>query len=192
MPLDKMPGSEQLVAGDAMTSVKWIAIGVCCLWAAGAANSSQTVAYTYDALGRLKQAQVQSGPEAGTLQVFTLDPAGNRINYPVSGATTPASITASMTSTVINQTVMGTPLTVNFSGTAVGGTVSFYENGVFLGSTWVANGQASIILEDFPRGTHTITVNYSGDGTHAAQTTTFTIRVASLSWLPAVLELLLN
>ena len=65
MPLDKMPGSEQLVARDAMTSVKWIAIGVCCLWA-GAANSSQTVAYTYDALGRLKQAQVRSGPEAGT------------------------------------------------------------------------------------------------------------------------------
>jgi len=175
-----------------MKSVMGIAVATGCLCVAGVANASQTVAYTYDALGRLKQSQVQSGPEAGTLQVFTLDPAGNRTNYSVSGATTPASITASMTSTVINQTVAGTPLTVNFSGTSVGGTVTFYENGVYLGSTWVANGQASIILEDFPQGTHTITVNYSGDGTHAAQTTTFTIRVSNLSWLPAVLQLLLN
>jgi hypothetical protein len=44
---------------------------------------------------------------------------------------------------------MGTPLAVNFSGSSVSGTVTFTENGVFLGSTWVASGQASIIFEDF-------------------------------------------
>jgi hypothetical protein len=125
-------------------------------------------------------------------QVFVYDAAGNRVQYQVSGSISGTPVTLSMGNTVVNQTVMGTPLTVTFSGSSVSGTVTFTENGVFLGSTWVANGQASVIFEDLPKGVHTITVAYSGDGTHAAKTMTFTIKVQDLSWLPAVLELLSN
>jgi hypothetical protein len=80
---------------------------------------------------------------------------------------------------------------VSFTGSSVGGTVTFTENGVFLGSTSVANGEASIILEGYPKGVHTITASYSGDATHVAQTATFTIRVQDPR-LPAVLDLLLS
>jgi len=156
-----------------------------------AAEAAQTVIYAYDALGRLTQTQTQSGAEIGMKQVFAYDAAGNRTHYQVSGSTAGTPVTLSMSNLVINQTLGGTPLTVNFGG-SVDGTVTFTENGVFLGSTWVDGGQASIIFEDFPKGVHTITVAYSGDGTHAAKSMTFTIKVQDLSWLPAVLELLSN
>jgi hypothetical protein len=97
-----------------------------------------------------------------------------------------------MSSPTVNITPSGAPLMVSISGAPTAGTVTFTENGVFLGSTWVMNGQAGIFLEDFPKGSHTISVSYSGDGSHAAQTATFTIKVQDLRWLPAVLELLLS
>jgi hypothetical protein len=175
-----------------MRSKRLISIGAGCICASGAAHAAQTVNFTYDALGRLVQSQIQSGPESGVTQVYQYDPAGNRIQYLVSGATSQTSTTLSMSNNFVNQTVAGTPLTVHFTGSSVYGTVTFTENGVFLGSTWVTDGQASIILEDFPRGVHTITAMYFGDGTHAAQTTSFTIRVQNLNWLPAVMELLSN
>jgi hypothetical protein len=81
---------------------------------------------------------------------------------------------------------------VNVSGSATGGTVTFTESGTFLGIASVASGQAAISLDGFPTGTHTITVTYSGDGSHAPQVSTFTITVRDLRWLPAVLELLLS
>jgi hypothetical protein len=81
---------------------------------------------------------------------------------------------------------------VHVSASSSSGTVTFSENGVFLGSAWVIDGQGSIFLEGFANGVHSITATYSGDGTHAAQTTTFTIKVQDLRWLPAVLDLLLS
>jgi hypothetical protein len=39
---------------------------------------------------------------------------------------------------------------------------------------------------------HTITATYSGDANNAPTTHTFTIKVQNLSWLPAVLEILLS
>jgi hypothetical protein len=56
----------------------------------------------------------------------------------------------------------------------------------------VTNGQVSINLQGLPKGAHTITASYSGDGTYAAQTTTFTLKVQDLSWLPAILNLLMQ
>jgi len=175
-----------------MRSNGLIAFGAGCICASGAAYAAQTVNFTYDALGRLIQSQIQSGAGSGVIQGFLYDAAGNRTQYQVSGATGQTSVTLSMSNTVVNQTLAGTPLTVNFSGSSVSGTVTFTENGVFLGSTWVDNGQASIIFEGFPKGVHTITVSYLGDGTHAAQALNFTIKVQDLSWLPAVLQLLQN
>ena len=71
-------------------------------------------------------------------------------------------------------------------------TVTFSENGAFLGSAPVYDGQASIVLEGFSLGAHTITVSYSGDSANAPYTYTFTIKVQDLSWLPGVLQILLS
>jgi len=171
-----------------MRSKGLIAVATGSLCASGMCYAQQTVTYGYDALGRLTHTQIQSGVGQGGAQVFSYDAAGNRLLYQVS---TNTQNTLNM-SGAANQTTAGTPLTVNFSGSSVGGTVTFTENGVFLGSTSVANGQASILLESYSKGTHTITASYSGDGIHAAQTVTFTVRVQDLGWLPPVLKLLLS
>lgn len=171
-----------------MMSKPLIAVGMLCLCASGTSYAQQTVTYAYDALGRLIHTQVQSGVEQGVTQAYNYDAAGNRLLYLVSLST---QNTLSM-SGASNQTTAGTPLTVSFSGSTVTGTVTFMENGVFLGSTTVANGQASILLEGYSKGTHTIAAIYSGDSIHAAQNVTFTIRVQDFGWLPPILDLLSN
>jgi hypothetical protein len=170
----------------------WIALGTWGMGTTAPAHAQETVNFSYDALGRLTKSQIQSGPESGVTESYSFDPAGNRTQYQVTGSTSPAAVTLSMSSTTVNQNTAGTPLTVFFTGSSVSGTVSFTENGVLLGSTWVANGAASVILVGFSKGVHTITATYSGDGTHAAQTINFTIKVQDLRWLPAVLDLLLS
>ena len=49
-----------------------------------AAQSATT--YTYDALGRLTGSTVSGGPTNGTATTISLDNAGNRTNYKVTGA----------------------------------------------------------------------------------------------------------
>lgn len=169
-----------------------LTVGAGCICLSGAALASQTVAYTYDALGRLVQSQVQSGTESGTSQTFTYDAAGNRKQYQVSGVTGQTPVSLSLPTTVVNETPMGANITVNLGSSAATGTLTLTENGVFLGSTWVSGGQAAVVLEGLTKGTQTITATYSGDGTYATQTTTFTVNVQNLGWLPAVLNLLLQ
>jgi hypothetical protein len=171
-----------------MRSKGLIAIGVVCLCASGTGYAQQTVSYTYDALGRLTHTRVVSGTEQGVNQLYNYDAAGNRLLYAIKIATPN---TLSMSSAV-GQTAVGTPLDVNFTGSFLSGVVSFTENGVYLGSTTIVNGQASILLEGYSRGTHVITVTYSGDDVNAGQTVPFTISVQDLGWLPAILKLLLS
>ena len=171
-----------------MRSKGLIATGVVCLCASGTGYAQQTVSYTYDALGRLTHTRVVSGAEQGVNQIYNYDAAGNRLLYATKIA---LPNTLSMSSSV-GQTAAGTPLTVNFTGSFLSGVVTFTENGAYLGSTTVANGQASILLEGYSKGTHVITVTYSGDDINAAQTVTFTVSVQDLGWLPAILNLLLS
>lgn len=42
------------------------------------AKAAETVMYTYDALGRLKQSAKLSGPHSGSQTTTSYDPAGNR------------------------------------------------------------------------------------------------------------------
>jgi hypothetical protein len=160
-----------------MRSDKFIVAVASCLCASGTAFADQTVKYTYDALGRLTQSQVLSGAESGVTEVFSYDPAGNRLSFQVSGSASLTPVTLNMISPIVNITSAGVPLAVNLNASTASGTVTFTENGVFLGSMWVVDGQASIYLEGFAKGTHTITASYSGDGTHSAQTMTFTVKV---------------
>ena len=170
-----------------MKPKKLLAIVAGCICAGSLARASQTVTYTYDSLGRLVGSQTQGGPGNGTTQVFKFDAAGNRTQYQAL-----VEVALSMNSPTVNLTATGANLTVDVSNPTAGGTVTFTENGTFLGSASVANGKASVIIQGLAKGSQTITASYSGDGSDAPQTTTFTINVQNLSWLPAVLQLLLQ
>ena len=56
------------------------------LGAAGAATAAETIAYTYDARGRLVKVVRSGGPANGTQVEYTLDPASNRVKKKVTGA----------------------------------------------------------------------------------------------------------
>lgn len=174
------------------SSASWMAVLLACLCSMKEALAAQSVSYTYDALGRLVQSTITSGPGNGTVQGYQYDSASNRLQYQVSGVTGQNPVTLNFSRPVVNAIASGVALNLTVAGSSPTGTVTFTENGVFLGSTWVIDGTASIFLEGFALGTHTITVTYSGDGNHAPQTTVLTIKVQNLSWLPAVLDLLLS
>lgn len=155
--------------------------------------SVETATYTYDALGRLTQAAISGGPSAGVQRGYQYDRANNRTQVQVTGASGSAAVNVSSLGSVSNGTSSGAVIGVKVSGDASpGGMVTFSENGVYLGSAFVMNGQATVFLEGFALGTHTITAVYAGDGFHEPSTYTFTITVRNLSWLPAVLDLLLQ
>ena len=166
---------------------KFIAISAGCIWASGAAHAGQTVNYTYDALGRLTEVQSQSSSADGTTQIFHFDAAGNRTQYQLL-----KQVVLSMGSSVVNLTSTGADLRVNVNDPSATGTVTFTEGTTFLGSASVSNGVAAVILQGLTKGSHTITASYSGDGGHTPETVTFTVNVVNLSWLPAVLNLLLQ
>jgi hypothetical protein len=44
----------------------------------GVARAAETVVYSYDALGRLKQSTKAGGPHSGSQTTTSYDPAGNR------------------------------------------------------------------------------------------------------------------
>lgn len=62
---------------------------LCVLAAHGAAAASDTVTYTYDALGRLVAVTTSDGPNNGQAVSTSYDPAGNRSNHSLSGSGTP-------------------------------------------------------------------------------------------------------
>lgn len=173
-----------------MRSMKLMAAVVVALGVAQAAHAEQAVKYVYDALGRLTDVQVTGGPGNGVTQSYTYDAAGNRSHYQVT-APGQSAVTIDVSNPNVNISSAGGTLTVNVSGSATGGTVTFTENGVFIGIAPVIDGQATVTVENLPRGHHSIRATYSGDGTHAPQVTTLDINVRDLRWLPAVLQLLL-
>lgn len=174
-----------------MRSIRLTAILAVSVGGLTAANAGQTVSYVYDALGRLTDVQILSGPGAGVIQSYRYDAAGNRTSHQV---TAPGQTTVSVTmpNTTAIVTSAGVTLTVNVGGSAPGGTVTFTENGTFLGIASVISGVASITLEGLPSGPHSITATYSGDGTYAPRATTFNVNVRDLRWLPAVLDVVLS
>jgi hypothetical protein len=141
----------------------------------------------YDARGELL---AEYTPNGGGKLVEHIYLGGKRIAQRVSvqGAAT----TVTPTQSTLSASANGVSLTVNIGGATLGGTVTFMENGVFLGVTTVQAGQATVILEGLSLGPHTITASYSGSAVYAPSIATFTVQVRDLSWLPAVLDLLLG
>lgn len=151
---------------------------------ASIANAAETVTYTYDVFGRLNAAQTSGGPANGVVRSYSYDAADNR--------TRSGTVTITPIRPVSNATSAGAEIGVKLPGISTG-MVTFTENGVFLGSAYVSAGEASVFLQGFPLGTHTITASYSEDGgVTTLFSFTFTIRVQNLSWLPGVLQLLLE
>jgi YD repeat-containing protein len=171
-------------------------------------SSSNKTEYVYDALG--KRASVTKGgvpkyefytstgmllaeytPTNSDQLVEYIYLGNNRIAQTVSNSRpiTPMSI---QSGTILVNTSFGATLTVSVGGASPSGSVSFFENGVLLGSANVTGGLASINLEGVTLGNHEVTAVYSGDGANSSNTVTLQLRFVNLDWLPAVLELLLH
>ncbi len=103
---------------------------------------------------------------------------------PTTVTTSSASVSAVVGSSVT--------LTVFISGASPTGTVTFKEGSTVLGTSMVTNGSASLNISGLGVGTHTIVATYSGDANNASSSTTLTVNIYDLSWLPAILELLLD
>jgi hypothetical protein len=169
------------------------ALAAVCFWAAGMACAAETSAYSYDVHGRLTRVQALGGPANGVTRVYSYDAAGNRTAFGVSGASGRANVTLTAHGVVATVTAAGVAIGVKIAGgPRPTGIVTFTENGFFLGSAFVYDGQATVLLEGFAPGTHTIVATYSGDGANAPSTHPFTIRVQDLGWLPVVLDGLLS
>ena len=157
------------------------------------ARSAETLTYSYDALGRLKSVQTSGGPGHGAVRSYQLDAMGNRTQLQSTAASGGSAVVINPTQSVANVTSAGVVIGVQLSGSgSPSGIVTFTENGLFLGSAFVYANQASLILEGLSTGVHTITASYSGDGSNAPHSHTFTIKVQDLRWLPAVLDLILS
>lgn len=164
-----------------------------CIGFASSAQAAETVTYSYDTLGRVRNVQIAGGPGNGVQRSYQYDAAGNRAQFATTGAASGSAFNISPTSNVANVVAGGVVIGVNVGGNgSPSGMVTFTENGVFLGSAYVFDNQANIFLQGLANGLHTITVSYSGDGANEPYSRTYTIRVQDLSWLPAVLDLILS
>jgi hypothetical protein len=67
-----------------------LGVSACALTLNGAARASETVTYSYDALGRLVAISTSGGPNSGQNVRTCYDPAGNRTSYTVATGTPPA------------------------------------------------------------------------------------------------------
>jgi YD repeat-containing protein len=147
---------------------KTITLGVYAALCVGArAHAAETITFTYDPLGRLTHVQTTGGPSNGVTREYRYDATDNRTQFLLTGAPGFGSVTITPLGSVANVTSVGVTIAVNIIGSPPSGTVTFTENGVFLGTAFVNGGQASINLEGFPAGLHAITATYSGDGANA-------------------------
>ena len=168
--------------------MKQTAIRICALLAIGIVafkSDAATTIYQYDALGRLTTV------DQGTSQTgYNYDLAGNRSSKQVA-AITPTAITLSGQTTVVEKQGVVT-LNFNVGSSTTSGTVNIYDNATLIGTAAVINGVVTLEVTGLPVGSNAITVAYSGSSSVTANSATVNIKVVNLSWLPAVLKLLLN
>ncbi len=88
---------------------------------------------------------------------------GLLLNTSTPQATTTTALTSSLNPSNAGQSVTLTATVTAASGSAAGGTVSFFDNGVLIGSpVSLANQQAALTITTLPVGTDPITATYSG------------------------------
>lgn len=70
--------------------------------------------------------------------------------------------------------------------------MSFRVGEEYVGSAVINGGIASFRMTGLAPGSYTITVTYAGDSSNDPKTLTYTVTVRDISWLPAILDLLLG
>jgi YD repeat-containing protein len=142
-----------------------VALCATCACTVSMVRSAETTTFTYDVHGRLTNVLTSGGPANGVERAYQSDATDNRLSFVLSGASGGGTVTIAAQGSIANATSAGVAIGVNMSGTPPPtGTVTFTENGVFLGSAFIYEGQASVLLEGFSMGSHAITASYSGDG----------------------------
>ncbi|HEX8526166.1 Ig-like domain-containing protein [Allosphingosinicella sp.] len=145
---------------------------------AGESRASETVTYSYDALGRLVGVSTSGGPNNGLTVGTGYDPAGNRSTYSVSGAAgPPAPPLPPPPPPPPNQP----PTTRNDSGTiekcALGGNFNVTGNDTdpegHLPITLTAVTQGSIGIASVLNGS---TVHYAPSGSNGSEVLTYTVQ----------------
>lgn len=165
-------------------------IGILAGFGAATAAFAETK-YTYDALGRVTNVQVVGGAAHGQYESFSYDAAGNRVQVQKQAPSVPAtSVVPSTTNLILSGGQVQLTLTVGNSST--GGTVSVSMDGVFVATAAVVNGTVTLQIPNASVGNPQIRVTYSGDANNLPTTFIFNAVVRDLSWLPAVLDLILN
>jgi sugar lactone lactonase YvrE len=123
---------------------------------------AKSPAYTFTAPGTYPITAVYSGD--GNNAGYTLGPLAQVVTNPstltLSSGTNPVLITAKTLLTA----------TIPYTGTAPTGTVSFYDNGVLIGTGGVSGGSATLLIGFSTLGLHPLTAIYSGDTNYAKAT----------------------
>lgn len=152
----------------------------------GAIAQAESTTYSYDALGRLVRI-VDS--QSGRRQSYQYDAAGNRLQSKQSISAVNGVIPVGTTLNSINGS---TTLSVSVGGPLASGMVTFYFNGVYAGVAPVIDGVAQIVFQGMQLGSYTVRAVYEGDGHYDSATSEFIVKIKELSWLPAVLDLILD
>lgn len=153
-------------------------------------RSNEETIYSYDALGRLKSMQVSGGAVSGAQESYDYDVAGNRNYRQTFGPANARPTSVAPPSATVTAAGANANFIINVSGSSPAGSVSIFVDGIFVGSARVSSGQARLQVAGVSNGAHTVTATYSGDAANDPSTSTFSVQVKDISWLPAVLELL--
>ncbi|HJZ91603.1 MAG TPA: FG-GAP-like repeat-containing protein [Gemmataceae bacterium] len=112
---------------------------------------------------------------------------GLLLNTSVAPASTSTALTSSANPSVTGQAVTFTATVSAASGTPSGGTVTFFNNGVQIGSPVALTGQqAQVTTSTLTAGTHSITATYSGAQGFAGSSSNTVSQVVNTAVVPLV------
>lgn len=144
--------------GTVLFSLGGVTLGTAPLNAAGVATlTTTTLPVGTDALTVSYAGNANYGASAATVTV------------PVAVATTQTALASSLSPQALGQPVSLTA-TVSSANPGIGGTVTFQDGGVTLGTAPVNGGVAVFTTTTLTFGTHNLTAVYGGDTNHAAST----------------------
>ena len=160
------------------------------------ADPSGTVSFTDNGTLSLGSVLVSTtaGVTTAVLNTSTIPAGSNSISATYSGdstfgtssTTTPAAISVAQASTTLgvassdNPSVTGESVTFTAtvtpgSGTGMTGTVTFFDNGVQIGTGSVSGGQATYSTSTLTLGSHPVTASYGGDSNFTGSSTSITL-----------------
>eukprot|EP01037_Dinobryon_pediforme_P015481 gene15481-15625_t len=160
------------------------------LTAGGLANAATGTVTFYEDGAAIGTATVASGGASFTTSALTAGPhtfsaaysgdvdyLANTVSIDVMVKMTISSFTLS-SSLGTTSTVGDTPsLTASDLANAATGTVTFYEDGVAIGTATVASGKASLMTPALTAGSHIFSATYSGDSAYQTTTAALTVTV---------------